>query len=74
MSFDSFFWFWSIKYTISSYIKDTFSGEKLIGANIYNEKTDKGTPPNTYNFYSLTLAKDSVELSHFMYWLLRQKL
>jgi len=45
------------KYTISGYIEDEESGEKLIYANIYLDSTHTGTASNSYGFYSLTLEK-----------------
>lgn len=54
--------FFAQKYTISGYIKDMSSGEKLYGTNIYDLKTKKGTTSNEYGFYSLTLDKDSVHI------------
>lgn len=42
-------------YTISGFVEDAKSGEKLIGANIYDVKSFKGTTSNVYGFYSLTL-------------------
>lgn len=50
-------------YTISGYVQDLASGEKMIGANVFDPKSDKGTSTNTYGFYSLTLPKDSVYLA-----------
>jgi hypothetical protein len=45
-------------FTLSGYIKDTKSGETLIGASVYNkENVSQGTVSNTYGFYSLTLPK-----------------
>jgi hypothetical protein len=49
-------------YTIHGVIEDAESGERLPGANIYNQKTNTGTTSNIYGFYSLTLPKDSIEL------------
>lgn len=49
-------------YTISGFISDETSGEKLIGAPVYNQKTHKGTSANEYGFYSLTLPQDSIIL------------
>jgi hypothetical protein len=43
--------------TISGYIEDAKSGEKLIGANIYEPSTNLGTTSNSYGFYSFTLPK-----------------
>ena len=42
-------------YTISGYIKDGFSGETLIGANVYIVERGTGTISNEYGFYSVTL-------------------
>ncbi|MEO8404850.1 MAG: TonB-dependent receptor [Chitinophagaceae bacterium] len=50
------------KFTISGYISDNKSGERLIGASLYDEQTKQGTTSNTYGFYSLTLEQDSVKL------------
>ncbi len=51
------------KYTISGYIEDASTGEKLIAANIFDLKSASGTVSNTYGFYSVTLPKDSIILS-----------
>ena len=53
----------SQSYTISGYIDDSESDEKLISANIFELRSASGTVTNTYGFYSLTLPKDSVELN-----------
>jgi len=50
-------------FTISGYIQDADSGEKLITANVYDYQSEKGAVSNTYGFYSLTLPKDSVLLT-----------
>lgn len=50
-------------FTISGYIQDLDSGEKLITANVYDYLSEKGAVSNTYGFYSLTLPKDSVLLT-----------
>ncbi len=49
-------------YTISGYIEDAGSGEKLIAANVFDQKSLQGTVSNTYGFYSLTLPAGSVSL------------
>lgn len=49
-------------FTISGYVKDKFTGEVLIGANIYNVKEENGTATNAYGFFSYTTKTDSVEL------------
>jgi hypothetical protein len=51
------------KYTISGYVQDMRSGEKVISANVYDMRTKQGTITNDYGFFSLTLDKDSIELS-----------
>ena len=49
-------------YTISGYVEDEETGEKLLGATIYDSKSGKGTTANSYGFYSITLAQDTVNL------------
>ena len=41
--------------TLSGYVEEAGSGEKLIGANIFSPETQKGTTTNEYGFYSLTV-------------------
>jgi len=50
------------KHTISGYISDASTGEKLIGANVYDQRTSSGAVSNVYGFYSLTLPPGKVEL------------
>ena len=52
------------KYTISGYVEDIDSGEKLIGVNVFDSNSKLGTTTNTYGFYSLTLPSDSIILSY----------
>ena len=52
------------KFTISGYIEDESSKEKLIAANIFESKSSSGNVTNTYGFYSLTLEADSVFLNY----------
>lgn len=58
-----------VRYTVSGYVYDDSSGEKLIGVSVFNQYTLKGTNTNQDGFYSLTLPADSVKLvfSHFPY-------
>ena len=44
-------------YTLSGFISDKSSGEKLIGASVYCKELNQGTTANLYGFYSLTLPK-----------------
>ncbi|MBT7039974.1 MAG: TonB-dependent receptor, partial [Bacteroidetes bacterium] len=50
------------KHTISGYLTDSESGEKLIGANVYDQHRLTGTTTNTYGFYSLTLPADTYNI------------
>lgn len=50
------------QFTISGYVEDEESGEKLISANVFDLKSQSGTVSNNYGFYSLSLKKDSVKL------------
>lgn len=43
------------KFTVSGYVKDSNTGEVLIGASVYNAKNKLGSRTNKYGFYSLTL-------------------
>jgi TonB-dependent Receptor Plug Domain/CarboxypepD_reg-like domain/TonB dependent receptor len=51
------------KYTISGYVADKGSGERLIGANVFDRKSGLGTVTNTYGFFSITLSSDTVRLT-----------
>lgn len=50
------------EYTLSGYVQDSTSGEKLIAATIYDFNSGKGTSANEYGFYSLTLPAGPVRL------------
>ena len=45
------------KYTLNGYIKDSLTGETLIGANLSIRSEGKGVIANQYGFYSITLKK-----------------
>ncbi|TAJ10225.1 TonB-dependent receptor [Marinilabiliaceae bacterium JC017] len=45
------------QFTISGYVSDVETGEKLLNANVYEAENLTGTISNTYGFYSLTLPK-----------------
>ena len=51
------------KYTISGYVQDLKSGEKVISASVYDLRTKQGTTTNDYGYFSLTLSSDTVDLS-----------
>jgi hypothetical protein len=50
------------KYTLNGYIKDSLSGETLIGANLSVRPEGKGIVSNQYGFYSITLKKGTYSL------------
>ncbi|MBE0677044.1 MAG: TonB-dependent receptor plug domain-containing protein, partial [Bacteroidales bacterium] len=50
------------KVTISGYVTDAGSGERMIGATIYEKATLAGTSANNYGFFSLPLARGPVEI------------
>ena len=47
------------KFTISGYVKDSLSGETLIGSTIAIQNNNKGITSNQYGFYSVTLIRGS---------------
>jgi len=52
----------SQKFTISGYIQNSKTGEKLIGANIFSKSNLSGTISNSYGFFSLSLEKGEYDL------------
>lgn len=46
-------------HSISGFVKDSLSGEELIGANVYIKNTTNGISTNVYGFYSLSLPVDT---------------
>jgi hypothetical protein len=51
------------KLTINGYIKDSLSGETLIGANIVVRNLGKTVVTNSYGFFSITLPKGKYQLN-----------
>lgn len=49
------------KFTRNGYVKDSLTGETLIGANLYIRSEGKGVTCNQYGFYSITLKKGNYE-------------
>ncbi|PSL49959.1 TonB-dependent receptor-like protein [Chitinophaga niastensis] len=49
-------------HTISGYVQDAVSGERLIGATIYSPVLKQGTTSNQYGYFSLTTVKDTSSL------------
>jgi len=52
------------KVTISGYIYDNETQEQLIGANIFDELSQKGSISNNYGYYSMSLDAQSVQLNY----------
>ena len=50
-------------HTLSGYISDATTGEKLIGANIYEIKEQTGTSANVHGFFTLTLPSNKYQLA-----------
>ncbi len=50
------------KHTISGYVTDKSTGERLRGASVYFSGNSVGTTSNNFGFYSITLPADSVSL------------
>ena len=62
--FISIIWnFHAQSFTISGYVSDKNSGERLLSATVFNSKDFNGTISNEYGFYSLTLPSDTVILN-----------
>lgn len=53
----------SQKITLSGYITDASTGERLINANILDSNSKKGTTSNDYGFYSLSTTTNSTTIS-----------
>jgi hypothetical protein len=54
----------SNQFTISGYIKDSKTGETLIGATVYHPETRSGVTSNIYGYYSLTLPEGPCTISY----------
>lgn len=59
---DAFCGFAQSKVTLSGYVKDSRSGESLIGSAIYLTEARLGTVTNAYGFFSLTVAAGTYNL------------
>ncbi len=49
--------------TVSGYVSDVRSGERMIGATVYGRNTFAGTVTNNYGFYSIRLQRGQTELA-----------
>ena len=50
------------KNTISGYVEDAKTGERIVGVNVVAKEVSLGTTSNTYGFYSMTLPVSSYTL------------
>jgi hypothetical protein len=51
------------KYTLSGYIQDTATGEKLIGATVYVDEIKGGTITNLYGYYTISVPEGSYNIT-----------
>lgn len=57
------------KYTVSGFVEDSKTGERLIGATVLETVSDAGTVSNNYGFYSLTIPEGerAIQVSYVGY-------
>ncbi|WNJ15953.1 TonB-dependent receptor domain-containing protein [Pontibacter sp. G13] len=53
---------WAQSFTISGYVSDATSGEKLINAKVFDSLSQQGIITNNFGFFSLTLPAGEVNL------------
>ena len=58
----SFGTFAQVKYTVSGYVSDLLTGEKLISANVFIPSLKKGTVTSQHGHYSFSLTSDSLHM------------
>lgn len=51
------------KVTVSGYAENSETGERIIGANVYDSEIGFGTSSNVYGFYSLTFKQNNIKLT-----------
>ena len=51
-------------YTISGFLEDSLSGERLVAATVYDYISSKGTTTNEYGFYSLSIPRGKASLAY----------
>ncbi|HHG85103.1 MAG TPA: hypothetical protein ENJ82_10200, partial [Bacteroidetes bacterium] len=49
-------------FTINGYVEEQESGERLVGASVYDARSGRGTITNAHGYFSLKLLADSVKL------------
>ena len=50
------------KHTISGYVEDATTGERMVGVNVVAKELSLGTTTNTFGFYSITLPESNFTL------------
>lgn len=55
------------QFTVSGFIEDTQSKERLPGVNIYEAKSQRGTTSNAFGFYSMTLTSSDTVVLRFSF-------
>jgi hypothetical protein len=57
------------RFTLNGYVKDSLSGESIIGASVAVNGQSKGVASNQYGFYSITLDQGNytINVSHISY-------
>lgn len=53
---------WAQQVTISGYVTEKKSGERLIGATVFIPEKNIGTATNAFGFYSITMQADDIKL------------
>ena len=54
----------SQNHTLSGYVKDSKTGEALIGVSIFIEKESKGVSTNVYGYYSISLNAGQYDVKY----------
>lgn len=51
-------------YTVNGYVKDSETGEALVGASVYNPVTNRGTITNEFGYYSFTMPQGNQTVNY----------
>ncbi|MEM6320152.1 MAG: carboxypeptidase-like regulatory domain-containing protein [Bacteroidota bacterium] len=51
-------------FTISGFLEDSLSGERLVAATVYDQLSGKGTITNEFGFYSLSIPRGKAHLQY----------
>lgn len=55
------------KYTLSGFVEDVATGERLIAATVVDRRSGKGVETNEYGFFSLTIPPGAVRLNVYYF-------